>query len=194
MLCGMIGETPERGFSAKEPAGSERTEKSPRKRLFETRNIVLTGMPGSGKSTTGALLAGKLARPFYNLDAEAVRRAGMPIAEIFRTRGEPFFRDLESEIIREFSAGSGKVIATGGGSVLRKENVDALKRNGIVVFLDRPLAELLPSDDRPLADSREKLCALYEARYSIYAATADVVVPVYGTPENVANAILEKLE
>ena len=174
MLCGLTGE-------------------SLREHLPEKRNIVLTGMPGSGKSTTGALLAGKLARPFFNLDAEAVRRAGMPVTEIFETRGELFFRDLESEIIREFSAGGGKVIATGGGSVLRKENVDALKQNGIIVFLDRPLAELLPSEDRPLANSTEKLRVLYEARYSIYDSTADVVVPVRGTPESVTRAILEKL-
>ena len=87
----------------------------------------------------------------------------------------------------------GRIIATGGGAVLREENVDALKQNGLLVFLDRPLEELLPTGDRPLADDREKLQRLYTVRYSIYTRTADLVLPVRGTPEETANALLEML-
>ena len=174
--------------------GPEVTERIYRALCFEKRSIVLTGMPGSGKSTLGALLSGRLGRPLFDTDAEIVRRAGMPITEIFRLHGEAYFRDMESAVIRELSALGGKLIATGGGAVLRRENVDALKQNGTVVFLDRPPADLLPTDDRPLADDAEKLRALFEKRYPVYAAAADLVVPVYGAPEETANLILEKLQ
>ena len=151
-------------------------------------------MPGSGKSTLGALLAERLDRPLIDTDAEIIKRAGMPITEIFRTRGETAFRDLESAVIRDVSLRGGAVIATGGGAVLRRENVDALKQNGTLVFLDRPLADLLPTDDRPLADDADKLKKLYAARYPVYTAAADVTVAVAGTPEDTMNAILECLQ
>ena len=181
-------------FLGGERFGAERTEEIFRELSFEKRSIVLTGMPGSGKSTLGALLARRLGRTLCDTDAEIVRRAGMPITEIFRTRGEAAFRDMESAVIRELSAAGGKLIATGGGAVLRQENVDALKQNGTLVFLDRAPDALLPTDDRPLADSAAKLRALYEARYPVYTAAADVSVPVTGTPEETMEAILEKLK
>jgi shikimate dehydrogenase len=174
--------------------GDKVTEDIYRALCFEKRSIVLTGMPGSGKSTLGAALAARLGRPFLDTDDEIVRRAGMPITEIFKTRGETAFRALETEVIRAFSLRFGAVVATGGGAVLRRENVDALKQNGTLVFLDRPLAALLPTDDRPLADDADKLKKLYETRCPIYAAAADVTVPVCGTPEETAGAILEKLQ
>ena len=176
-----------------EAFGDGVTERIFRELCFEKRSIVLTGMPGSGKSTLGALLAETLGRTLHDTDAEIVRRAGMPITEIFARYGEAHFRDLESAVIRDLSAQGGAIIATGGGAVLRRENVDALKQNGTLVFLDRPLEALLPTDDRPLADNVQKLRALYEARYPVYTAAADVTVPVTGTPEETANLILEKL-
>ena len=77
--------------------------------------------------------------------------------------------------------------------MLRRENVDALKQNGVVVFLDRAPDALVPTEDRPLADGAEKLRALYAERYPIYTAAADLCVPVRGTPEETAEAILEML-
>lgn len=177
-----------------ETFGREVTEQICRELRFEKRSIVLTGMPGSGKSTLGALLSQKTGRALIDTDAEIVRRAGMPVTEIFKTKGEAAFRDMESEVIRQLSASGGKLIATGGGAVLRRENVDALKQNGTVVFLDRPLAELIPTDDRPLADDKAKLKALYDTRYPIYTAAADVTVPVAGTPEDTLETILEMLQ
>ena len=174
--------------------GGEVTEDVYRALCFEKRSIVLTGMPGSGKSTLGALLAARLGRTLYDTDAEIVKRAGMPIPEIFRTKGEPYFRALEREVIRELSRHGGAVIATGGGAVLRPENVDALKQNGTLVFLDRPPETLLPTADRPLADDTAKLRALYAERYPIYTAAADVTVPVTGTPEETVKTILERLQ
>ena len=176
------------------PFPAETTEDIYRQLCFEKRSIVLTGMPGSGKSTLGTLLAERLGRTLIDTDAEIIKRAGMPITEIFRTRGETAFRDLESAVIRDVSLRGGAVVATGGGAVLRRENVDALKQNGTLVFLDRPLAALLPTDDRPLADDADKLKKLYAARYPVYTAAADVTVAVAGTPEDTMNAILECLQ
>lgn len=176
-----------------ETFGGGVTERIYRELSFEKRSIVLTGMPGSGKSTLGALLAKRLGRTLYDTDAEIVRKAGMPITEIFARYGEQHFRDLESAVIRDLSAQGGAIVATGGGAVLRRKNVDALKQNGTLVFLDRPLSDLLPTDDRPLADDARKLRALYAARYPVYTAAADVTVPVTGTPEETAKAVLEKL-
>ena len=161
--------------------------------VFEKRNIVLTGMPSSGKSTIGKILSEKLGRELVDTDARIVEKAGMPITEIFRTKGENAFRDLETETIEEVSASGGKVLSTGGGAVLRKRNVDLLKRNGTVVFLDRPLEALLPSDDRPLADNAEKLRGLYAERLPVYTASADVILQVSGTPEQTTEELLEKL-
>ncbi len=162
--------------------------------VFEKRNIVLTGMPSSGKSTIGRILSEKLGRELVDTDAEIVKKAGMPITEIFRTKGEKAFRDLETETIQEVSASGGKVLSTGGGAVLRKRNVDLLKSNGTVVFLDRPLEALLPSDDRPLADDAEKLRWLYTERFPVYTASADVILQVSGTPEQTTEELLEKLK
>lgn len=177
-----------------EPLPPETAERIYKKLLFEKRSIVLTGMPGSGKSTLGALLAKRLGRTLYDTDAEIVRRAGMSIPELFETKGEAYFRDLESAVIRKLSAHGGAIVATGGGAVLRQENVDQLKQNGTLVFLDRPPEALLPTDDRPLADDEAKLRALYAARYPVYAAAADLRVPVTGTPEETANMIWERLQ
>ena len=162
--------------------------------VFEKRNIVLTGMPSSGKSTIGRILSEKLGRDLVDTDAEIVKKAGMPITEIFARKGEKAFRDLESEIITEFSGIGGRIISTGGGAVLRKQNVDALKMNGTVVFLDRPLDALLPSDDRPLADDADKIRKLYAVRYPIYTSSADVVIRAEGSPEQTAEKLLEKLK
>lgn len=162
--------------------------------VFEKRNIVLTGMPSSGKSTIGKILSEKLGRELIDTDAKIVKKAGMPITEIFRSRGEKAFRDLESEIIAEVSATGGRIISTGGGAVLRQQNVDMMKMNGTVIFLDRPLDALLPSDDRPLADDAEKIRRLYAERYPTYVASADTVIKVEGTPEETADKLLEKLK
>lgn len=174
--------------------GAETLERIYREILFEKRSLVLTGMPGSGKSTVGKLLAARLGRELVDTDAEIVRRAGMPITEIFREKGEAVFREIEAGVIRELSLTGGKIIATGGGAVLREENVKALKMNGAVVFLDRPVSDLLPTDDRPLSDSGEKLRALYQTRYPIYTKTADLTLPVRGTPEDTVNELLEMLK
>ena len=154
--------------------------------LNKTENIVLSGMPGAGKSTVGRLLAQELNRPFFDLDEEIVRLAGRSIPEIFATDGEATFRNLETEVLREVLANQkGIVLATGGGAVLRDENVDLLHRNGKIYFLDRPLEALLPTSDRPLANSEEAIRRRYEERYERYCTTADYRIDADASPEEV---------
>lgn len=160
--------------------------------LAEKENIVLCGMPGCGKSTVGGILSELLDRPLYDSDSEIVRREGREINEIFAERGEGYFRDVEAEVIKSLSMSGGGIIATGGGAVLRRDNVRALKRNGRIVFLDRPLEELVPTPDRPLALSREAIEERYRERYSIYLSSADVRVEtetVEKTAEKVSQMI-----
>ena len=157
--------------------------------LRQKENIVLIGMPGSGKSAVGRILAGKTGRPLADTDQLVTEKAGKPIPDIFRENGEPAFRDLESEIIRALSKQGGQIISTGGGAVLRPANVTALRQNGRLFWLDRDPEALVPTDNRPLADTAEKMKQLYRDREPIYRAAADEIIPVTGTPENTADNI-----
>lgn len=154
----------------------ETFEKIYREIYSSKQNIVLTGMPGSGKSTVGKVLAKRLGRDLIDTDAEIVKKAGIPISEIFSQFGEAHFRDLETEVLKEVSKRSACIIATGGGAVLRKENIDFLKMNGKIYFRDRPLQFLLPTSDRPLASSREDIIKRYNERIEIYRSTADEII------------------
>ena len=156
----------------------------------EKRSIVLCGMPGCGKTTVGKAVAEKLGRPFVDLDEEIVCTDGREIPEIFRQDGEAAFRDLETRVTARFAQENGLVIATGGGCVLRQENVTRLKHNGLLVFIDRPLSQLLPTADRPTANSAEKIARLYETRLPIYCKAADVTVPSDGVAEHVTDAVI----
>ncbi|OGI00097.1 MAG: hypothetical protein A2Y25_04200 [Candidatus Melainabacteria bacterium GWF2_37_15] len=99
------------------------------------KNIVLIGLMGSGKSTIGKCLAEKTSMEFFDTDELIIQKAGKPISKIFEDAGEPFFRDLESEAIEEVSKKQNAVISTGGGAVLRDENMENLKKSGILFFL-----------------------------------------------------------
>ena len=158
----------------------------------EKQNIVLTGMPGSGKSTVGRILAQEMGREFVDTDTEIIRLAKKPIADIFAQRGENGFRELESQVIQQLSQRTGLVIATGGGAILRAENLRRLRQNGRIYFLDRPLEDIQPSDDRPLSRDREALEQRYAERYPRYVAAADTGIPVRGSADTVAQAIREE--
>ena len=146
-------------------------------------NIVLTGMPGSGKTTIGKLLAQSLDRPYWDTDTLIEERTGMTPAQIITASGEPAFRKIESEIICEVAQKNGCIIATGGGAVLRPDNVRHLRSNGKLFFLDRPVAQLIPTDDRPLSATKEAIRQRYHERYATYVSTADVIVENNSTPE-----------
>ncbi len=157
--------------------------------LRQKENVVLIGMPGSGKSAVGRILSERTGRSLADTDQLITEKAGRSIPDIFRENGEPAFRDLESEIVRELSKLGGQIISTGGGAVLRPENVTALRQNGRLFWLDRDPEALVPTDDRPLADTTGKMKQLYRVREPIYRAAADEIIPVTGTPENAADDI-----
>lgn len=169
---------------------SEKAAEIFRKVIKKRENIVLTGMPSSGKTTVGKILAEKTGRCFYDVDELIVRRAGVEISEIFKSRGEAYFRQLECRVIAEEIAPlTGAVIATGGGAVLRADNIKNLKKNGRVFFLDRDLELLTPTADRPTASDREALKQRFEQRYEIYSSTADVRIDGSRSPQTVAESI-----
>ena len=155
----------------------------------QKQNIVLIGMPGSGKTTIGQAVAEKLGREFIDTDIEIKKVIKTEISDYFSQYGEEKFRDVETDIIKDISKYSGVVIATGGGAVLRRENVDALKMNGIVYFLDRPLSQIIPTSDRPTASSREAIEKRYNERYGIYKASADKIVTVTGVVNDAVKQI-----
>ena len=159
--------------------------------LASKENVVLTGMPASGKSTIGKAL--KLdGFEFVDTDQEIEKRCGCSIKELMATKGEEYFRDLETEVIRDVSKESSRIIATGGGAILRAENVDCLKQNGRIYFIDADPRRLVATDSRPLSDTYEKLEKLYRERIDIYKNTADVIVEDMDTPEAEAEYILAK--
>lgn len=159
----------------------------------EKRNVVLVGMPSCGKTTVGKRLAELTGREFVDTDEEILKRIGMNIADFFAKHGEDAFRKIESEVIADLVKGAGLVVATGGGAVLKKENVRAIKRNSIVVFVDRPLDMLVATNDRPLSSSVDKVKKLYEQRYDIYKSVADEIADGSGDIDEVANRIRRKL-
>lgn len=176
-----------------ETASSQLTESIFRKITNGKENIVLTGMPGSGKSSIGKYLSKELGRAFLDTDELIVKKTGMDIPDIFKAYGEKFFRDKEAEVIEETARNErGVVIATGGGAVLREENVVRLKRNGRIYFLDRPLEDLVPTDDRPLSSTRADIEKRYSERMPVYTATCDARIDNGGSIQDASAAIVNE--
>lgn len=158
----------------------------------DKQNIVLIGMPSSGKTTVGRILAEKCGKELADTDEYIVKKIGMPIADFFAKHGEAEFRKIEKETVAGLASTGGKIIATGGGAVLDAENVRALKQNGVLVFLDRRPENLIATDDRPLSSRRSALEKLYAERYDIYCAAAEVHIDANTTPGAEADAILKE--
>ena len=150
-------------------------------------NLVLTGMPGSGKTTVGQELARLSGKPFVDLDGEIVKKAGKSIPEIFAQEGEGAFRKIENEVLAEVCARNGQIVATGGGAVLWSENRAAMRRTGWVYWLKRDL-DRLPKDGRPLSQSG-KLEEMARVREPLYTAAADVSAWNDKRPEETAAEI-----
>ncbi len=134
-------------------------------------NIVLIGMPGCGKSKLGKLLAEKTGRPFYDSDDEIMRRYGMSSAYMIREKGEDFFRDAETEVLKDLGKRTGSIIATGGGSITKERNYPLLHQNGKIVWIRRDLSKL-PSGGRPISQGRG-IEELYRERKALYQAFCD---------------------
>lgn len=147
----------------------------------QQRNIVLIGMPGCGKSTVGKLLSEQTGKALLDTDTMVEAAAGCTIPALFASKGETFFRSREAEAAAEAGKQLRRVIATGGGCILKKENRDALKQNGVVVWLRRDVSAL-PRDGRPLSKDEDAVRRLYAQRKPIYEAFADHVVDVDDDP------------
>ena len=152
-------------------------------------NIVLVGMPGSGKTTIGKLISHKLLKSFVDTDDLIVASQNKPITAIFSEIGETGFREIEKQEIFSVSSRNNHVISTGGGAILNKENTEILKENGRIYFINRPLENLVATSDRPLSSDKEALKKRYNERYSIYLQCADVVIDGSGTIDEVAERI-----
>ncbi len=161
------------------------------------KNLVLIGLSGCGKSTIGKRLARKLRMPLLDTDTMIEKNSGRTIPDIFARDGEEGFRTMESACAREAAAYDGAVISTGGGMILRGENMDALSKNGIIVFIDRHPSHILRSTtlgDRPLVQNdRDRLFRLYAERIALYRRHADVTIPNHGGPRTLKRRILQIL-
>ena len=135
-------------------------------------SITLIGMPGCGKSSLGAYLARRSGREFIDLDREIEARTGAPPSKMITQMGEAAFREIECEVTAEIDLRTGLVIATGGGTILRPENVQALRQNGKLLWVVRDIA-CLPTENRPLSCNLE---ALWQARKPAYEHAADEII------------------
>lgn len=136
-------------------------------------NIVLIGMPGTGKSLIGKLLAELTGKTLQDTDAKIEEEAKMTIPEIFEKEGESGFRDRESAICKKLGKERNLIIATGGGAILRPENVDALRQNGTLVHITRSI-DKLPTRGRPLSQNIETLKKMEAQRMPLYKSAADI--------------------
>lgn len=173
------------------PVDAHKTEKVFQSIYKDKMNIVLIGMPTSGKTSVGKALSQKIGKTFADCDKAIEEREKRSIPKIFRQEGEAFFRNVEKNVVRDISMRNSQLISTGGGVILNYENIENLKSNGRIYFIDRPLEQLIAATDRPLSGTREDLEKRYRERYGLYNAIADVVVDGSGTVDDVAELIME---
>ena len=172
------------------PIPDQRVGEIVREMERDTRNLLLVGMPGCGKTTVGRALARRLGRRLVDTDEIIVELVGCPIPEIFANRGEEAFRQLEHRALCSVARESGLVIATGGGIVTRPFNHDPIRQNSTVIFLRRELDQL-SVDGRPLSQAN-KLADMYRQRLPLYQEVADITVDNI-TVEGAADEIIGRL-
>ena len=157
-------------------------------------NIALIGMPSSGKTTLGRMLAKSLGRTFVDLDEEIVKTDGRSIPDIFAAEGEDGFRTKETAETQRFGKEGRQLISCGGGIVKKPENLRALHQNGIILFIDRPVDALAVGGGRPLSSSMDALRQMEAQRRPLYLAAADAVIPNNGTLDDALHAAMEALD
>jgi shikimate kinase len=165
-------------------------------------NVALIGFMGAGKTVVGQALAAKLSKQFIELDELIVRRAGKPITRIFVEDGEISFREMEIAATKDVAAGENQVIATGGGVILNRINIDRLRQNGTIVFLTVSTSEILRrvggDTGRPLlatSDKEKRIKELLALRRPLYEPAADIKVSTSRRRiDAVVEEIIEKLK
>lgn len=161
-----------------------------------SKNIVLIGMPGSGKSTIGYLISKKLNISFIDMDEYIEKYENKSIKEMFLI-SEEYFRSVESKYTYSISKLNSHVIATGGGIIKRKENMTYLKENSIIIFINRPVDNIIKDIDtniRPLlAEGKEKLYELYNERIDLYKEYCDIEMYNIGEISETVDLIIKKL-
>ncbi len=158
------------------------------------RNIVLIGMPTCGKTTISKVLADKLNKEVVDTDTLVEQEMGTTIKEYLKTHDETSFRDIETKVINKVSKLNNLIISTGGGVIKRKNNIEYLKANGVIVFIDRPLELLQVSDTRPLSSNQSDLEKLYHERYDLYCNYSDIIVKNDQDLELVINKIINEVK
>ena len=173
----------------------EYSEEETRSHYFDLNvdkfNIVLIGMPMSGKTTLGKLLSSAFNKEFIDIDKEIVEREKRSINEIFEVDGEEYFRKVEVDLYKEYSKKNGLIISTGGGIVKNLESISRLKENGVVIFVDRNLDKMLFNSKRPLSKSKEDIENLYKERYKLYLNNADKRIINNGSKKRAVMNIVE---
>lgn len=154
-------------------------------------NLVLIGMPSSGKSCVGKAVAQELKMDFIDLDQTIIQKVEMSIAQMFARHGEDWFRDRESEAAIWAASLNGTVISTGGGIIKRAANLCTLRESGKLVFLDRDIDCLVCGAGRPLAPTKEAVFQLYCERYEIYRTVCEKRVENNGTVQDAVRKIKE---
>lgn len=158
------------------------------------KNIVLIGIMGCGKTTISKMLATKLNRPVIDIDEYIVTKYNQTIPEMFAI-SEAYFRDRETASCKDIAKLDGHIVSTGGGVILRPENMSALKENGIVIYIDRPIENILTDVQvatRPLLkEGPQKLYELDKQRHQLYLDACDYHITNDGTLENIINQIIE---
>lgn len=160
----------------------------------QKENIVLIGMPSSGKSTIGIEIAKLLNKEYIDTDSLIEEKINMPISNFLTKENEDEFRDIEEEIIKNVSKLNNKIISTGGGVIKRNINIKRLKQNAIIVFIDRSLDKLLTTSSRPLSSNKTDLENLYHQRYNIYKSSSDIIVENNDTLEDTINKIINEVK
>ncbi|MEL7648959.1 MAG: shikimate kinase [Sedimentibacter sp.] len=161
------------------------------------KNIVLIGMPGSGKSTIGKLLSQNLDMNFIDMDEYIERSEQKSIKELF-AQGEYCFRDAETRCAKKLSSVKSHVLAAGGGIVIRKENIDFLKKNSVIIFLNRPVEKIIQDIDcgtRPLlANGAKRLYDLYNERIFLYKSYCDIEILNTTTIQDTVKKVIRNVE
>lgn len=162
--------------------------------IAQKQNLVLIGMPSCGKTTVGRKLAEKLGYDYADTDEEILREIQMPIADYFKLYGEEKFREIETEAAKCLAKRNHHVISTGGGIIKKEANLDALKQNGLIIFLNRDLDKLISDSSRPLSSSSEAVRKLYEERMPVYKKYSEIEIDNNSLIEEAVNEIEKYLK